>query len=306
MTSRPQLLAIVGLTGTGKTELACEVARRSDAEIIGVDSMQVYRGMDIGTAKASRELRQEISHHAVDVVDPDDPMTAGRYAELARRAAHEILSRGRSVILCGGTGLYARAFAGGLVEGVASDPAIRAELAESSTEELYAELQEHDPAGAAAISAGDRVRILRMLEAFRITGSPFHEQKLSHGFADRPFEICWLGLDLERGALWERIRLRVDRMFEAGWADEVCALYARGYGPDLKSLQSIGYRQVGQLLAGELTDAEAREAICVATRRYAKRQRTWFRAEPGLRWLDAADRRANLELALGVVDASSR
>jgi tRNA dimethylallyltransferase len=298
MKPRPQLLAIVGLTGTGKTELACEVARRSNAEIIGVDSMQVYRGMDIGTAKPTPELRGEIPHHAIDIVDPDDPMSAGRYAELARRAAREILSRGRPVILCGGTGLYARAFAGGLVEGVASDPAIKAELEEFSTEELYAELQEHDPAGAAAISGSDRVRVLRALEAFRITGSPFHEQKRRHGFADQPFEIRWLALDLERAILWERIRLRVDRMFETGLVDEVRALYARGYGRNLRSLQSIGYRQVGQLLAGELTEAQAREAICVATRRYAKRQRTWFRAEPGLRWLDAADRRANLDLAL--------
>lgn len=306
MTQHPRLLAIVGLTGTGKTELACEVARRTNAEVIGVDSVQVYRGMDIGSAKPSRALRQEIPHHAIDVVDPDDPMSAGRYAELARLAAHDILSRGRPVILCGGTGLYARAFAGGLVEGAASDPGVRAELEELSTEELYEELQLHDPAGAAEISARDRVRILRTLEASRVTGHPFSEQKLHHGFGDRPFEICWLGLDLDRSILWERIRRRVEGMFEGGLIEEVRALHARGYGPELRSLQSIGYRQVGQLLAGELTEDEAREAIGVATRRYAKRQRTWFRAEPGLRWLDAADRRGNLEAALAALDANSR
>ncbi len=302
MKPRPQVLAIVGLTGAGKTELACEVARRTGAEVIGADSMQVYRGMDIGTAKPSRELRDQIPHHGIDIVDPDDPMSAGRFAEIARRAAHRILFRGHPVILCGGTGLYARAFAGGLVQGRTSDPAVRAELEEHSTEELYADLRRQDPRGAAAISASDRVRILRTLEAFRITGQPFSDLKRRHGFLDRPFEIRWLGLDLERELLWKRIRTRVDRMFEEGLVGEVQGLYKRGYGPDLRPLQSIGYRQVGQLLAAELGEAETREAICVATRRYAKRQRTWFRAEPGLQWLDAADPRAVLDAAL----ASSR
>lgn len=287
MGARPVVLAIVGPTGTGKTEVAAEVARRCDAEIVSADSMQVYRGLDVGTAKPPRELRAEIPHHAIDVVDPDDAMTAGRYAALARRASHEILSRGRRVILCGGTGLYARAFAGGLIESVESDPEIRAELDKRETSELYRELTGSDPDAAARIAPRDRVRIVRALEIQRIDGRPLSEQHAAHGFRDRPFEVRWLGLDMDRERLARRIAERVDRMFEAGLVAEVEALYASGYSPELRSLQAIGYREVGWQLAGRLREAEARAAIVTATRRYSKRQRTWFRRQPGLRWIDA-------------------
>lgn len=288
MSGRPRVLAIVGPTGTGKTELACEVARQLDGEVIGVDSMQVYRGMDIGTAKPSLALREEIPHHGIDVVDPDDPMSAGRFVVLAREAARSIVERGRTVLLCGGCGLYARAFAGGLVGGIPSDPELRAKLESDSTESLYQELVEIDPETAARTHSADRVRIVRALEAQQIAGRPLSQQHAEHGFSDRPYDVRWLGLSLEREALWSRIHKRVGAMFDAGLVDEVRALHRAGYGPELLPLQAIGYREVGELLAGRLSEAEARESIAVTTRRYAKRQRTWFRAEPGLEWTDAS------------------
>ena len=301
MAERPRVLAIVGPTGTGKTELACEVARRLGGEVISADSMQVYRGMDVGTAKPSAVLRGEIPHHAIDIADPDESMSAGRYAEHARRAAREIAGRGRPVILCGGSGLYARAFAGGLIEGLESDATIRAELEARDSSSLHAELEALDPAAAARIPPGDRVRVVRALEVQRLGRRPISERHAAHGFGDRPFELTWLCLDLDRDALWRRLAARVDAMFELGLVDEVRALHRAGYGPELRSLQSIGYREVGLLLEGRLGEAEARESIAVAHRRYAKRQRTWFRAEPELSWLDAARPERALEVALAAL-----
>ena len=286
---RPLVLALVGPTGVGKTELAAQLARCTGAEIISADSMQVYRRLDIGTAKPSLELRAEIPHHGIDVVDPDDPMSAGRYAALAREAAAGIAQRGRPVLLCGGSGLYARAFARGLIGGVASDPVMRAELEARTTHELYEELAGSDPDAAARIPRGDKVRIVRALEVLQLGGATISERHAEHGLEDRPFDVRWLGLSLDRAVLEQRIRARVDQMFEAGLVEEVKGLHADGYGPSLRSLQAIGYREVGRLLAGELDEGEAREAIAVATRRYAKRQFTWFRAEPELVWFDARE-----------------
>lgn len=284
-----RVVALVGLTGTGKTELAVQAARQTGAEIISCDSMQVYRGLDIGTAKPARVLREEIPHHLIDVVEPDDPMSAGRYAELARSAADDIAARGKAVILCGGTGLYARAFAGGLIRGVRSDTDLRDELEALETEALYAELGECDPEAAARIPAGDRVRILRAVEVARLGGRSLSDQHREHQFQDRPFEVTWLALDMDRKHLAERLGNRVGRMFDEGLLDEVRSLRAAGFGSNLKSMQAIGYREAGQHLDGQLSLEQAKEQIATATRRYAKRQRTWFRAEPGVRWLDAEE-----------------
>lgn len=298
---RPRVLAIVGPTGTGKTELACEVARRSGAEIVSADSMQVYRGLDVGTAKPSRALRAEIPHHALDLVAPDEPMSAGRWAAAARAAAREIHARGQPILLVGGTGLYARAFAGGLIAGAESDPLLRAELEARSDRDLRAELTARDPAAAARIPPRDRVRTVRALEAARLAARPISEQHARHRFTDRPFEVRWLGLALDRDALALRLRARVDRMFAEGLVEEVRGLHAAGYGPSLRPLRAIGYREVGELLAGALDEPTARERIWIATRRYAKRQRTWFRAEPGLEWQDADARGAAVERALALL-----
>jgi tRNA dimethylallyltransferase len=302
MAARPRILAIVGPTGTGKTELAAQLARRTAAEIISADSMQVYRGLDIGTAKPSAELRAELPHHAIDVADPDEEMSAGRYAELARAAAHSALARGRRVIVCGGSGLYARAFAGGLIEGAAADPALRAELEALPSEALVARLASADPPLAARIHPHDRVRLVRALEIAQLRGTGASRLHARHRFEDRPFEVVWLGLELPRDELWARLRARVDAMFAAGWVDEVRALHAAGYGPELRSLSGIGYREIGWLLAGRVDERAAREQIFLETRRFAKRQRTWFRAEPGLAWADPARPQGWLEQALALLD----
>ena len=218
---KPAVLAIVGPTGTGKTALALEVARRAGAEIVSADSMQVYRGMDIGTAKPSASQLRAVPHHGIDIVDPDDPMSAGRFAAYARAAASAALERGRRVLLCGGTGLYARAFAGGLIEGAESDPELRARLERLSTPELAARLRASDPRELARLDPRDRVRLLRALEIGELTGRPASAVRERHAFDDRPFEMTWLGLDLPRDALWPRLRGRVDRMFERGLVAEV-------------------------------------------------------------------------------------
>jgi tRNA dimethylallyltransferase len=300
-TARPRVVAIVGPTGTGKTELACAVARRTGAEIISADSMQVYRGLDIGTAKPSSALRAEIPHHALDLVAPDEPMSAGRWAEVARRAAHQIASRGRPILLVGGTGLYARAFAGGLIAGVGSDPALRAALEAKPQAELRAELERLDPTAAARIPVADRVRTVRALEAHALARLPISTQHADHSFGDRPFDVVWYGLTLETAALAARLRTRVAAMFEAGLVAELRALHAAGYAPTLRALQAIGYREAGMFVAGELSEAEAIERAWIATRRYAKRQRTWFRAEPGLEWLEADARDRALETVLAAL-----
>jgi tRNA dimethylallyltransferase len=297
MHARPRVLAVVGLTGTGKTELACAVARRIGAEVIGADSMQVYRHMNVGTAKPSDALRREVPHHLIDVVDPDQPMSAGRYAALAREAASQIHARGRPIVVCGGTGLYVRAFVGGLVK-AGSDPEVRRRLEERSTPELRADLEGRDPEAAVCIHANDRIRLVRALELLEAGQGPISGRWREHAFGDRPFDVRWIALDLERESLWRALRERVDRTFHEGPVEEVRSLHAAGYGPDLRPLRAIGYREAGWILAGRLDEPSAREATYMATRRYAKRQRTWFRAEPGVRWVDASRPEAAAEEAL--------
>jgi tRNA dimethylallyltransferase len=297
MHARPRVLAIVGLTGTGKTELACAVARSAGAEVIGADSMQVYRYMNVGTAKPSDALRRDVPHHMIDVVDPDQPMSAGRYAVLAREAAWQIHARGRPIVVCGGTGLYVRAFVGGLVD-AGSDPEVRRRLEQRGTPELREDLEERDPEAAACIHPNDRVRIVRALELLEAGRGAISERWREHAFGDRPFDVRWIALDLERERLWRALRERVDRMFAEGLVEEVRSLHSAGYGPELRALRAIGYREAGRMLAGRMDEATAREATYLATRRYAKRQRTWFRAEPGVSWADASRPEEALEGAL--------
>lgn len=289
----PAVLAIVGPTAVGKSALAMAVAERAGAEIVSGDALQVYRGFDIGTAKPSLAERSRVPHHLIDVLDPTERFSAGRFATLARAALAEIARRGRPAVVVGGSGLYLRALLEGIAPLPPANPALRAELDRRLETEglaaLRSELVERDPATAARLGAADRQRILRALEVVLSTGRP-----LSSWLADRPFGLEPLparrvGLTLPRTLLYDRIEARVRRMIDAGWLDEVRGLLARGVPREAPAFQAIGYAQWVRHLAGDLDHEDALRRIVVATRRYAKRQETWFRREADVEWRDARD-----------------
>lgn len=287
-------IAVVGPTASGKSALALLLAERFGGEIVSCDSMQIYRGMDIGTAKPTPEERRRVPHHMIDILDPDEPYSAADYGDEAARVATEILSRGKLPVFCGGTGLYlTAALTGRHGEAPPSDPALRAELSErGKTEEgrakLYEELAAVDPISAAATHKNNLRRVVRALEIYRLTGKPksvFDEE--SRNCPPR-FDCLTLGLDFpERGALYRRIDRRVDEMAAAGLYDEAKTLWEKGYlASGTTAGQAIGYRQFLPCFTGDLTPEEAAEDIKLATRRYAKRQLTWFKAQEGIVWLD--------------------
>ncbi len=283
------LLAIVGPTASGKTALAVRLAERLGGEIVNADSRQVYRGMDIGTAKPAAEERARARHWLIDVADPDDPFSLGRYLDLANEALTDCWARGVLPLLVGGTGQYVWALLEGWqVPRVPPDPQLRAELEAKAEREgqaaLIAELERVDRAYASHIDRQNPRRIIRALEVYRRTGRP-----LSACQARTPPRFAWsvIGLSCERDELYRRIDARVDAMVAAGLIDEVRGLIERGYGCDLPAMSGIGYRQVCQHLAGELSLAEAVERIKTETHRLARMQRNWFRErDPRIHWID--------------------
>ena len=291
--ARPRLVALVGPTAGGKTELSLALAAHLDAEIVSVDSRQVYRRLDVGTAKPDRAARAAVPHHLLDVVEPDQSFDAARYAELARIAVAEVVARGRQVLLCGGSGLYLRALTEGLCPAPPADAGVRSalagELAARGAAALYEELRGHDPAAAARIAPRDTVRIRRALEVLRLTGRPLSAWQQAHAFADRPYEVLTLVLCPPPGVLEARIARRAEAMWDGGLVAETEAVLAAGFAPQLRPLQAIGYREVQRFLRGELDRASALEQMRLATRQYAKRQRTWFRALDDTVWLDGSE-----------------
>ena len=284
------IIALVGPTGVGKTELALQVAERLGAEIVNADSRQVYRYLDIGSAKPTPAQRALVPHHLLDVVDPDEPFDSARYRELALQAVADIQARQRAVLLVGGTGLYLKVLMGGLFPGPARDAELRRQLEaeEAATPGLlHRRLQQLDPAAARRLHPHDHVRVVRALEVALLTHRPISAWQAAHAFGDHRLRIIPIGLTLERGLLYERINARCRAMTDAGLIDEVRGLWQRGFGPDLPPLRSIGYAEVGAFLRSEMTLEAALEHMARATRHLAKRQLTWFRATPGLRWLDA-------------------
>ena len=288
-------LAVVGPTASGKSALAVTLALRFGGEIVSCDSMRIYRGMDIGTAKPTEDERALVPHHMIDLLNPDQPYSAADYGERAADVANGILSHGRISVFCGGTGLYlTAALTGRHDDAPPSDPALRADLlAQGKSEEgrakLYRELAEVDPASAAATHRNNLRRVVRALEIYRLTGktkSAFDNE--SHSRTPL-FDCLILGLDFpDRKTLYRRIDSRVDRMMEAGLYRETSRLWERGFlSSGTTAGQAIGYRQFLPCFTGEKTPEEAAEEIKLATRRYAKRQLTWFRAQPGIVWLDA-------------------
>lgn len=302
------IIAIVGPTGTGKTALAIELALRLDGEIVNCDSRQVYRGLDIGSAKPSAAERAVVPHHLFDVVDPDEPFDCARYRDLARAAVGDIRARGRAVVLAGGTGLYLKALRYGLAAAPPRDPVLRARLEALETAEpgaLHARLAALDPDAAARLHPHDRARLIRAVEVCELTGEPLSRRQAEHGFAAAELECRTIGLYLARPALYARIDARCREMIAAGLIEEVRGLRARGYGPELAALRGIGYREVGEHLDGRIDFETALAAMQRATRRLAKRQLTWFRADPTVEWYDAESAAAGALVAAGFADVGA-
>lgn len=274
--SRKSLIAIVGPTASGKSSLAVRLAATLDGEVISCDSMQIYRGMDIGTAKATVEEMQGIPHHMIDVASPDAPFSCADYTVMARAAIDDVLSRGKMPIICGGTGLYLEsAVFDRTMESPPSDDVIREELEKRDPDENYAELLIVDPDSAAAIHKNNKKRVIRALEIYRISGVTKSEWDRRSTRLPSPYDTRIVVLDpTDRERLYERIDERVDRMFEAGLVDEV-----RRLGLDERSTagQAIGYKELSSALYGKCSISDAAEQIKKASRNYAKRQLTWFK-----------------------------
>ena len=288
VTSKPRIIIICGPTGIGKTTVGIGLAQQFGGQIIGADSMQVYKYMDIGTAKPTDEERARVVHHMVDFVEPDESFDAARYAAGARARIMELEQQHITPFVVGGTGLYIKALLYGLFDEKISDPEIRAGLkAEADAhgiQSLYDRLGRLDPETANRLHPNDSYRILRALEVIEATGRTISSHHIKHGFFDQPFESLKIGLNLDRAVLYERINSRVDAMISAGFLDEVKGLMAKGYSASLKSMQSIGYRHMVDYIEGRSSWEECVSSLKRDHRRYAKRQLTWFGADPEIIW----------------------
>lgn len=282
------IVAIVGPTGSGKTALGIELAERLGTEIISADSMQCYRGMAIGTGAPSANELAHVKHHFVGCYDLRTRVTAADFAERARAVVEELNAQSKPAVVVGGSGLYIRALIDGLFEGPGGDEARREALAQQAeregVESLYTRLRDVDPAYAGRIAPTDLRRIVRALEVFELTGRPFSELHAETGAEG--FDSAQFALDYPRDVLYDRINRRVDAMLEAGLLDEVQALLDTGYADEIERLRSLGYRELAAHLRGELSLSEAVEQMKMLSRRYAKRQLTWFRADSRIKWID--------------------
>ncbi|MBN2311366.1 MAG: tRNA (adenosine(37)-N6)-dimethylallyltransferase MiaA [Candidatus Hydrogenedentes bacterium] len=288
-----RLLAVVGPTASGKTSLAIELAERLGAEIISADSMQVYRGMAIGTAAPTPDEQARVKHHLVGILTPDQPFSAGEFQRRARAVVAEQAARGRPVIVAGGSGLYLRALIDGLFPGPKADAAVRGRLHDEADRlgvpALYERLARMDPDYADLIQENDLRRIVRALEVHALTGRPFSELHREHRSTSTAIDTLQVALDYPRARLYARIDARVDRILANGFIDEVQALLDAGYEPYIQRLRSLGYREFIGHLRGELSLAEATDTMKRNHRRFAKRQLSWFRADPRIHWLPADD-----------------
>lgn len=277
-----ELLVVVGPTASGKTDLAIRLAERFGGEVVGADSVQIYRGFDVGSGKPTAEERARARHHLVDVADPLEAFDAQRFAAMADAAIEEVRGRGRLPIVCGGTFLWVRALVLGLAPAPPADAAIRARHAALVEAEgraaLHAKLAEVDPESAARLSPNDYVRVSRALEIFELSGRPQSVWFAEHGFREKRHAARMVGLEREREEIDRRIEARTRKWLAEGWVDEVRGLIEKGYG-GARAMGSVGYKQVKEFLEGKLAEGELETAIVRATRVFVRRQRTWLREE---------------------------
>lgn len=289
-----KIVIILGPTSSGKTELAVRLAERCGGEIVNADSMQVYRGMDIGTAKPAKQLRNRVPHHLVDIVDPDEEFSASDFRREADRVIQDISRRGKRVFVAGGTGLYIKALLKGLVDSPPGGGQLRTILQDEARslggEELLRRLGEVDPVTAGGLHPHDQVRIIRALEVFLQTGCPISQFRREHEFSGDYYKCLKIGIAVERSELYRRIEERVEKMMSSGFLGEVESLKFRGFPIDVKPFRAIGYKELLIHLAGDLSLPEAVELIKRDTRRYAKRQITWFKKDPEINWVEYPDR----------------
>lgn len=288
---KPDLLVIVGPTGVGKTELSLHLAKEYQGEIISADSMQVYKGMDIGTAKVSPSEQKVIPHHLIDQISPAELFSVQEYQKLARKKILEIHNRNHLPMLVGGTGLYIESvvFEYQMAE-VTENPVLRSELEKfakvEGSQALHSRLTQVDPIAAKKLHPNDQRRIIRALEVYQLTGKSLYEQQ---GKKDTPYNVIWIGLTLPRDRLYWQINQRVDQMISAGLEQEVRQLLALGITPQQTAMQAIGYKEMVQYIQGHVTLEEAVDAIKQGSRRYAKRQLSWFRRIPEIHWFDKTE-----------------
>jgi tRNA dimethylallyltransferase len=284
------LVCVVGPTGVGKTDFALALAEAIGGEIVNADSRQVYRGMDIGTAKPTAEERARVPHHLIDILDPSEPFSAGAFVRLAGEAIDAIRGRKNVPVVVGGTGLYVRALVDGIWQGPRGEPGLRAALAAVAETrgagEPHRMLRRLDPESAAALHPNDRHKVQRALEITLMEGRPASALRRAHGFPGAR-EATLVGLTMPRARLYARIERRVDAMIAAGWPAETEALLAAGVGPEAPGMNAVGYRQLVRHIRGEIPLETAVSEIKQATRNYAKRQFTWFRKDARIRWLEA-------------------
>ncbi len=274
---------ILGPTASGKTAVAVELAKMLDGEVISADSMQIYREMNIGTAKPDMAEQQGIAHHLIDVVAPDEHYSVAQFQQQAKDCIRALMARGKTPIVAGGTGLYLNALTYQLdFTGSNHDEQLREELEQHSNEELYARLQEQDAAAAQRIHSNDRKRLIRRLEILAQGGDEGYDFKLQN---NDEFDFAIYGLTMERALLYERINQRVDLMIHQGLLEEVQSVVAQ-YGKDGIAMQAIGYKEIIQYMDGAISLERATEILKQNTRRFAKRQMTWFRRDERIRWLD--------------------
>ena len=286
-----KILVIVGPTASGKTRMAVELAKAHNGEVVSADSMQIYRRMDIGTAKPTAEEMDGVPHHMIDVADPEEDFSVARYVELASACVDDILSRGRLPIVAGGTGLYVDSLLSGRTFAAFSpDSSLRkgleAELAERGGEAMLAELSRVDPEAAARLHPNDHKRIVRALEVYRSTGKTISEHNRETRALPPRYEALTIGLNFQdRADLWARIDQRVDQMAADGLEREVRELLSSGLSPRCTAMQAIGYKEFVAAVEGTMTWREAEELVKLRSRQYAKRQLTWFRRNPEVHWL---------------------